>query len=541
MAEEKKNKQDKPADKAAPEKTEKAAPEKMDAAKPAENAEKPKKKRDPAMIKKLKYGGVATAITCVVVAVVILLNVLVSRLVERYPLKVDLTDNGMFEISEQTETYLKDLDKDVNFTVLMSENSFETNGITFKMISEMLNRYTQYSDKIHLTYADPTANPDVVSRYQKSYAGTLAESDIIVSDANDDTKMRVVKLSSLVSYDQQRNTYNFVGEQNLTAALLYVTDANPISVAVLATGNGSPIYNTSNNYSVGMFSSLLASNGYDVEVIDIYTDTLDPEKFDLAVLPAPVNDLTPSAIEMITTFLYNDGQYNKNMVYFADFTQGDTPNVDEMLSTWGIEVTKNMALEGNSSAAQQITLTVGTAAVPAVTIADETYSEGMINTTLPIVAPLCRPINLLWESTTSGITTSVLQTSDTVYLSEMGKSTEEADKTPAGKQTVMAVTSRKQMIDNVQHGSSIMVIGSMMVADYAVLQNASYNNATFLVNAVNVMTGKTNSVVISGKTIEEPTVAITTNQAIGLMVFVFMIPMVIIIVGIVVIARRKNR
>ncbi|MBR3631050.1 MAG: GldG family protein [Oscillospiraceae bacterium] len=507
---------------------------------PAEG-DKPTKKRDAATVKKLKYGSVATAITCVVVAVVVLVNVLVSRLVEKYPLKVDLTDNGMFEITGQTENYLKDLDKDVNFTVLMAENSFETSGVTMKMVSEMLNRYVQHSDRIHLTYADPTTNPDVVSRYQASYAGTLAEGDIIVSDAADDTKMRVVKLASLMSYDQQRDTYSFVGEQNLTSALLYVTDANPIRVAVLATGNGSPIYNQNSAYSLAMFSTLLVNNGYDVQTVDLYTGTLSPEDYDLAVLPAPVNDRTPSAIEMITAFLYNDGTYDKNLIYFADFTQSNTPNIDEMLSTWGVEVTRNLALEGNSAAAQQVTLTVGNAAVPAVSIADEAYSEGMVNTTLPIVAPLCRPIKLLWESTTSGITTSVLETSDTVYLSEMGKSTEEADKTPAGKQTVMAVTSRKQMIDNIQHGSSIMVLGSMMLADYAVLQNTSYNNATFLVNAVNVMTGKGNSLVIASKTIEQPTVAITTSQAVGLMVFVFAIPVAIIIIGIVVIARRRNK
>lgn len=529
MAEENKNKkQDEAGDTAA-----KQAPE--------EKADKPKKKRNPATIKKLRYGGLATAITCVVVAAVVLLNVLVSRLVEKYPLKVDLTDNGMYEITGQTKSYLNDLNKDVNFTVLMAESSFETSGVTMKMVSEMLERYTQYSDRIHLTYADPTTNPDVVSRYQKSYAGTLAEGDIIVSDAADDSKLRVVKLATLLSYDEQRDTYNFVGEQSLTSALLYVTDANPIRVAILANGNGSPLYSSGNGNSLAMFSTLLLNNGYDMTVIDLYTDTLEAADYDLAILPAPVNDLTPSAIEKLTTFLYNDGQYDRNLIYFADFTQSETPNIDEMLSTWGIEVTKNLALEGDSSAAQQVTLSAGNVTVPAVKIADSKYSEGMINTTLPIVAPLCRPINLLWESSTSGITSSVLETSDTVYLSEMGKSTEEADKTPAGKQTIMAVTSRKQMIDNVQHGSSIMVLGSMMLSDYVVLQNSSYNNATFLVNAVNVMTGKGSSLVISPKAIDQPTVAITTNDAVGMMIFIFAIPAVIIIVGIIVIARRRNK
>ena len=64
--------------------------------------QKKKKKLSVATRKKLKYGSIATAITCVVVAVVILVNVLVNVLVEKYPLKLDLTEDAKFEISEES-------------------------------------------------------------------------------------------------------------------------------------------------------------------------------------------------------------------------------------------------------------------------------------------------------------------------------------------------------------------------------------------------------------------------------------------------------
>ena len=63
---------------------------------------KQKKPRNPARSKKLKYGGIATAITCTVTAVVILVNILVSVLVEKYPLKLDLTEDAKFEISQES-------------------------------------------------------------------------------------------------------------------------------------------------------------------------------------------------------------------------------------------------------------------------------------------------------------------------------------------------------------------------------------------------------------------------------------------------------
>ncbi|MBQ4465181.1 MAG: GldG family protein [Oscillospiraceae bacterium] len=519
--------------------------------------EKPAKKRmSLATRKKLKYGGIATAITCVVTAVVIGANVLVSNVMEKYPLKLDLTENGMYEISDDSVNYLHDLGQDVNFTVLMSESNFQTSGTTMKMVSELLERYTQYSDKIHLSYVDPSTNPDVVNTYQQNYSGTLQEGDIIVSDANDDSKMRVVNMNSLFSYDQQKlmaaryygqgtvqdAITGFSGEQNLTAALMYVTDANPIKVGFIQTANESPIYNANYHYyGASMFASTLAKNGYDVQGIDLYKDELDPAVYDVLVLPAPVNDLTATAIDSISAFLYNDGEYNRNLIYIADFTQGDTPKLDELLSTWGIEVTKNLALEGDSKAAQQVTLAIGNASVPLATIANEDYAAGMANASLPIVAPLCRPINLLWESQTGGITSALLQTSETVYLNEMGQKTENADTTPAGTQTVAAMTTRAEMIDNVKHQSNIMVLGSMMLLDSNVMQDASYNNAPYFINALNLMTGKDTGLVIAEKQLTAQTLSMSTSEMHGAMFAVYFIPAIVVCAGVIVILRRRNK
>jgi hypothetical protein len=278
-----------------------------------------------------------------------------------------------------------------------------------------------------------------------------------------------------------------------------------------------------------------------VQGIDLYKDELDPAVYDVLVLPAPVNDLTATAIDSISAFLYNDGEYNRNLIYIADFTQGDTPKLDELLSTWGIEVTKNLALEGDSKAAQQVTLAIGNASVPLATIANEDYAAGMANASLPIVAPLCRPINLLWESQTGGITSALLQTSETVYLNEMGQKTENADTTPAGTQTVAAMTTRAEMIDNVKHQSNIMVLGSMMLLDSNVMQDASYNNAPYFINALNLMTGKDTGLVIAEKQLTAQTLSMSTSEMHGAMFAVYFIPAIIVCAGVIVILRRRNK
>ncbi len=540
-------------------KQETAAPEATGSKAPAK--EQKARKLNAAARKKFKYGGLATAITCVVIAIVVVVNVLVSMLVEKYPIKLDLTDSAMFEISEQTIEYVKSLEQEVNFTVLMDESNFQTSGTYLKMVSEILQRYTQYSDKINLTYVDPTTNPDVVNQYQEHYSGTLKTGDVVIANAADETKMRVVNVDNMFTYDQEKYYYYsyygyytledcitaFTGEQDLTSALMYVTDANPVKVGVLAMANGEPIFNANSNaYSLAIFEQNLVKNGYDVTEIDLYTDKIDPAEYDMLVLPAPVNDLTEDAIEQISAFLYNDGGYQKDLIYFADISQSSTPRIDALLATWGVQVEKTIAVESDQDAAQIVSVVSGGQSVqvgaPTATIVDPDYSANLANANLPIPAPFCRPITLLWESQTSGITSALLQTSDTVYLRELGAEEGSGDQDPDGAQTIMAVTKRRTSDGN--NGileSNIMVIGSMMLSDYYIMQDTAYNNAEYLMSAINTMTGKGGGLIIAQKNLAKSTITIDQGQLRAVNIVLYAIPFAVVVIGIVVFVRRRNR
>ncbi len=511
--------------------------------------------------KKFKYGSIATAITCVVIAIVVVINVLVTMLVEKYPLKLDLTPNGMYEISDQTIDYLKELDQEVNFTVLMDESNFQTSGIYMQMVQEILERYTQYSGKIHLSYMDPTTHPDVVNKYQENYSGTLSEGDIVITNKADETKMRVVNINNMFSLDQNMLQYyyygyvsyadcvtGFTGEQDLTAALMYVTDANPITVGVIVYSdkeNNQAVFHA--DYHLDSVSSLienLSKNGYDVQELDLYADELDPNTYDMLVLPAPTNDLSSDLIDKLSAFLYNNGLYERDLIYIADYTQSSTPNLDEFLATWGIQVNKQIAFESDSAKQQQIALYLpaqngSVASVsPMASIVDEAYSEGLNNASLPIVTPYCRTITLLWDSRTGGITSSLLETSATTYLVDPSDM-ENTDDTPVGSQTVMAMTSRR--LDDGSAESNIMVLGGLCMLDYGVMQETAYNNAEFIVNAVNVMTDKESALIIAEKNLASSSITITKGQLNILQYVVYAIPFAVVVIGSVVFIRRRNR
>lgn len=73
--------------------------------------------------RRLRMGSFATALTVVFIAVLIILNMIVSAISERFPVQLDLTTGKIYELSDETIEYLRTVEKDVNIYVLATEDS----------------------------------------------------------------------------------------------------------------------------------------------------------------------------------------------------------------------------------------------------------------------------------------------------------------------------------------------------------------------------------------------------------------------------------
>lgn len=551
------------------ESTRAAKPETEQKAEPAKS-EKPKKAQTPldpdraakklGKRKRLKYGSLATAATIIFIAIVVVMNYVVSAVVDRYPLKLDLTTDQLYEISEDSINYVKGLEKDVDIIVLAKESYFTTDS-TMKMVSETLDKYRQNASKhISVDYVDMTENPEYATKYSASYSGELAEGDIVVTCGD---RVKVVAFENVIkveqSYDQQTgmpvNSYSFVGEQSLTAAIMNVTDANAKTVGIIATVNGEAIYHSSAKYGVDTLQTMLENNGYNVETLDLFTGTLDPEKYDMVVLPAPMNDLTDTMIDRLEAYLYHDGKLGTDLLYMASAYQYATPNLDAFLETWGVKIENSIIYEGDSSVAQVVSTVLGNVEAPAASVADETYGAPSAGDKKPIVAPLSRPITLLFDANTDRKTKALLTSAKTAYLypldiraagEETTEATEETsfDQSQAetGVQNFLTVSTKTSSTSSEDLTNDVMVIGSVFFTDYQLNQSSSYKNRAFLIGAINTMQGKEESVIIEPKAIAQSTMTITQAQATGVRTFVVVIlPGLIVAAGIVVYIRRKNR
>ncbi len=538
------------------------------------------KEKKPFNKKKLKYGSVAVVITVVFIAVVVFVNLIAEILTDKKNLKLDLTAQKYYEVSQDTIDYIKDVKKDVVIDVMYQKENFEKSSY-MKMVLETLNKYQQNSDHIEVEFHDIVSEPDVINKYSDVYSGTIQQGSIVVACGD-----RVKVISSIddlftidtSSYYQTGSSTitGYKGEQELTSAVMSVTDANPKKAAFITGYNGSSIYHSYNSNAVNSLYNLMNKNGYEISQIDILNDDLSPDDYDIVVLPAPVNDLTTDCISKLDDFLYNGGKLDRNMIYIADIFQYKTPNIDDFLEIWGIEVGDSVVYESNADKNQKVTISTGSAEAPIVSSVDDDFTSGLSNTKLPIVAPVSRNINLLFDANVDRTTNSLLQTSDTAYLYPLNmKSVDEAkaeaaeqeqaasdaengteateeeteattkfDTETAEKatQNVMALAKKTNTENNQTHTNNLLVIGGISLVDPNLTSSATYNNAEFIVNAINQICGKENGIIIAEKSLTQTTIDITAAQITTIRrIIEYVIPLIVIAAGIFVYVWRKNR
>lgn len=492
--------------------------------------------------RKLKYGSIAAAITIIVVAIVVLVNVIVNMASNKVNMSIDLTTNGNFEISQQTIDYLDTLNQPVNIVCLSDELTFQTaTYIYYKQAYEVLKKYSIYSDLVNLTFVDMIADPTYAERYKESYKGEINQYSIIVeNEANG--RIKVFGIQDLYNTESQFDYSSFSymdvpvsskAEQEITSAIMYVTDPDPIKAVVFKSETSGTSYDNVYN--------LLSSNGYEVSEINPLSETI-PEDTDIVVINAPLNDYDSAVIDMLYAFLDNDGKLGKNLIYFADYSQKTMSNMDTFLEEWGIRVENGIVADSDMNNLQSQNLYVIRDY-----ITENDYSTNLANASLPIIDFQSRPLTLLFENKDTRSTVPLLQTKDTAFImtDEIQQAIQSGDASGInyGVQTTMAL-GRKYIFDeeNKMVFSNVLVIGSSETLDESFTSTTYFNNGDYFISVVNTMAGKNSGISIVAKDLGSDTFDIdsgTANRYFTL--FIIIIPAVVIIIGIVVFIRRRSK
>ena len=405
----------------------------------------------------------------------------------------------------------------------------------YKQAYEVLKKYTIYNNNVSLKFVDMVKDPTYADRYSQSYKGEISAYSIVIESAK---RIKVISIQDLYNTEMNYTTFSqevvsSKAEQELTSAIMYVTDPDPMKVVMF----NSPTSATSYDNIMEMF----ASNGYEVSEIDPLSEQI-PEDTDIVCIVAPLNDYDESLIDELYKFLDNGGALGKSLVYAADYSQKSTANIDAFLSEWGIKVGSGVVGEDNSA-----NLQTQSYYIIRDYIKENDYSANVAQMDLPLIDYQSRPIELLFDKKETRSTVPLLQTSETgfVLTQEMQQMLENGEKPDIthGVYNTMAL-GRNYVFnsENVPVYSNVLVIGSAETLDKSLTSTTYFNNGDYFISILNTMTGKNTGISIVAKDLTSPRFDIDQQTVLKYMaIFVIAIPAVVLIAGIVVFIKRRRK
>lgn len=480
--------------------------------------------------RKAKHGSMAVAIVAVVIVVTIVLNIICGLLVDRFPnLKLDLTANNAFELQDDTIEYMHNLENEVKLRILSTRTSFENNGTYFVQAATLLDKMESEADgKLKVTFEDVATDPNFANKYPDiTWDGSV--NNLMVVECGEQYK--ALTLEDCFGYDESYlsyyGSYSFTSttiEQAVVTAILNVTTEDKVVVDMI-TGNGEQDYTA--------IKELLEKNAYQVNEVSLATAGLDDEA-EIAFLFAPSVDLELSATEAISTWLDNGGKYGKTLVYVPCPDKAETPNIDELLADWGMQVNGGYVFETN----QQYLVSNSS---PYAFIVDYTdyYMENLKNSNIPVLTSDTHDIIITDENAAHSLLTT--STDAGVYPYDADENWNYKD---AMKGEALNIAAEGTKTDGTEKDSRLIVFGSYMMFTESAMSINSFNNSAYLLNLVNTVADKDDvGITIESKSLDSGELGVTDMVAgnIVLIVFAFVIPIGILATGIIVWLRRRNR
>ncbi|MBR0598371.1 Gldg family protein [Sinanaerobacter chloroacetimidivorans] len=470
------------------------------------------------------------AFLLLLVIIVFLLNAIMGVLHERYPISVDLTKDGLYEISPESKAFIADLQNPVEIHVLAKENDFVGDSTYMAQANEIIRQYEKYGKNISLNYVNYVADPTFSSQYPDVI---MSHGDILISSNG---KHRVITTKELFNYTYDSNGRSAIAsskaDQVLASAILNVISDDPTLVTIL-TGSG--------EYTMSSFATLLKNNNFEVVTANLITEDLDPEcKF--AVLIAPHTDLSQDVIKKLDEFLYNNGNYGKTLLYTADAEQKPLPNLEAFLREWGIQIEDGAVFETDEKRVYNYHPFYAAA-----DYAEEEYRDMLRDRNSPMLMPISRPLETLYEYRNNNSVKVLLEFGKTAAVrpSDAPESFTQKDASVRGPFPALVLASyaiKDKSTGKVEKQSNIIVSGSSGMLDGYSIENDSLSNSEYLLNLFNTLSEKKDSVKIQSKTITGRELNISTSQANWLgLVFALLIPLAIFAVGIAVWLYRRHK
>lgn len=493
---------------------------------------------------RFRHGTMATVMTIVFFVFIVLINVIVLKMTDKYSfMSIDMTDDGRYTLTDTTIEMLKDIDEIVEIDILATEAQCTTASAliddTYGQIPiahEIIKRYVQQNDNISINYVDLSKTPAYIQQFPE-YSDVLDYYSIVVKSTR---RTRVTSFYEMLPSLSSSYTYYDSTTQSDAVAQSY-TETYMTSLIKTVTMDKTPVVAFVDGLNVDGNSadlvSVLQLNGYDVQVTDIRKDEF-PENTDIVMIAAPTTDLNQAQMEKLDAYL-NDQSGSKTLIVFSSSLMPETPNLNSLLSEYGISITQDIVYEGNSSNTISTQMSVFNPQM----VATDYTSDLIDRLSYPAVANAVA-LNLLYEQKGNTNVSAMLTSSSEGYICSSSEEFDKSQYTEADKatRTIMAcsTTYRDTLDGNELRTDVIVAPDSMYASDF--LGSNVYSNLTLMLNIFNQRGGiDTDNVDIEAKSLYAVDFSVDM-QTLSILstIFGYVIPLVVLLGGLVMYFRRKK-
>ena len=463
-----------------------------------------------------KVGGYSFVLSLVVLAILIAVNVLASKLPASWT-QWDISAAQLYSLTSDTKVVVTNLQQDVTIYWISQAGQEDT------VIQKLLDRYAELSDHIAVEKKDPDVYPTFAQQYTDE---TVANNSLVVVSGD---KSRYIGYDNIYQYDT--NSYyttgsvsqSFDGEGQITSAIDYVVSTDLPQVYLLS-GHGEAALSDA-------FSDELQRANYDtVEDFSLLNVDAVPDDCDVLLINAPTSDISDEELTMLRDYLTGGG---KLVVLSGPQKDTDLPNLKALLSDYGVTAADGVVVDQNRD---YYAFAAPYVLMPEIQSSDITdpLKDGDYHVIVPIAAGLT-----VGETDSGATVTSLLETSpDNSFSKAAGYAMTTYDKEDGD---IDGPFSLAVTVEDAAGGRMLWVASDYLLDD---MYNSysSGANLDFVMNGLSWMIGDTDAVSIRSKSLDYNYLTISSSSAAWLKVcMIGIIPVGFLLLGVDEVLRRRKK
>lgn len=456
----------------------------------------------------LRGGTYSLAVTAVVLAILIAVNVFVSVL-PASATKLDISASKLYSITSNTKAVVNNLTQDVTLYWVVQADKEDS------VIENLLSKYDSLSDHIQVEKKNPDVYPTFAAQYTDE---TVPNNSVIVVSGDRSRYISYndiyVQTSDMYAYSY---TTSFDGEGAITSAIDYVVTETLPRMYVLE-GHGETELPAS-------FADAVEKENVQTQSLSLLTEDSVPEDAACVTIYAPQSDISQEEAEMLRSYTEKGG---KLLVIAGPVKGAELTNLYSLLTDYGVEPVEGIVVESDREH-----YAFGYPYVLMPDMQSDNITQSLMDSRYHPIFPVSQGLQV----TDSSSVTTLLTTSDTAFSKTAGYSLTAYDKETGDTDGPFAVA---VSIATDGGGQIVWFSASDFLSD---MYNAysSGANVNLAMNALSSLMGEREAMAIRSKSLNYNYLTISDSVSSVLKVLLIgVFPLLYLVVGVIAVVEKRR-